>query len=169
MGNETKQEEIGIESESIQSEEIKIETVEETILSFAQEDIDNVKKEYEDKYLRLLAEFDNYRRRISKEKEDLRINTKTQMLGPILDIDSDLAIAKKNIKEDEGVNLILNKLESFLKSQGVEKIQTETYDSDLHEVISVLEIGEEKIIDVISKGYTIGGKPFRYPKIILGK
>jgi molecular chaperone GrpE len=169
MGNETKQEEIGIESEAIQAEEIKIETVEETIASFTQEDIENAKKESEDKYLRLLAEFDNYRKRISKEKEDLRINTKTQMLGAILDIDSDLAIAKKNIKEDEGVNLILNKLESFLKSQGVEKIQTETYDSDLHEVISVLEIGEEKIIDVISKGYTIGGKPFRYPKIILGK
>jgi molecular chaperone GrpE (heat shock protein) len=85
-------------------------------------------------------------------------------------MDSDLALAKKNIKEEnEGLNLILSKFDNFLKSLGVESIQTETYDSDLHEVISVVEIGEEKIVDVISKGYTIGGKPFRYPKIILGK
>ena len=169
MENEIKQEEIGVEVESIQLEEIQSETLKELATSFTQEDIENAIKESEDKYLRLLAEFDNYRKRVSKEKEELRINTKTQMLSAILDIDSDLAIAKKNIKEDEGINLILNKLESFLKNQGVEKIQTETYDSDLHEVISILEIGEEKIIDVISKGYSINGKPFRYPKIILGK
>jgi molecular chaperone GrpE len=137
---------------------------------YTQEQFDEVKKEGEDKYLRLLAEFDNYKKRISKEKEDLKINTKTQMLSTILDMDSDLALAKKNIKEEnEGLNLILSKFDSFLKSLGVEPIQTETYDSDLHEVISVIEIGEEKIVDVISKGYTINGKPFRYPKIILGK
>jgi molecular chaperone GrpE len=137
---------------------------------YTQEQFDEVKKEGEDKYLRLLAEFDNYKKRISKEKEDLKINTKTQMLSTILDMDSDLALAKKNIKEEnEGLNLILSKFDSFLKSLGVESIPTETYDSDLHEVISVIEIGEEKIVDVISKGYTISGKPFRYPKIILGK
>ena len=48
-------------------------------------------------------------------------------------------------------------------------MKTETYDSDLHEVVSMLETGEEKIIDVVSKGYSINGKPFRYPKVILSK
>ena len=62
-----------------------------------------------------------------------------------------------------------NKNETFLKSHKIEIIQTETYDSDLHEVISILPIGESKIIDVVSKGYTLDGKPFRYPKIILGE
>jgi molecular chaperone GrpE len=143
--------------------------IEKTEFLFTKEDFNNLKKESEEKYLRLMAEFENYKKRVSKEKEDLRINTKTQMLTAILDIDSDLAIAKKNIELDEGINLILEKITSFLRNQGVETIQTETYDSDLHEVISVLEIGEEKIIDVISKGYSISGKPFRYPKIILGK
>jgi molecular chaperone GrpE len=143
--------------------------IEKTEFLFTKEDFNNLKKESEEKYLRLMAEFENYKKRVSKEKEDLRINTKTQMLTAILDIDSDLAIAKKNIELDEGINLILEKITSFLRNQGVETIQTETYDSDLHEVISVLEIGEEKIIDVISKGYSINGKPFRYPKIILGK
>ena len=126
--------------------------------------------ELEDKYLRLFAEFENYKKRTQKEKEDLKISTKTNMLSDILDLDSDLAIAMKNSKGDnEGLKLIMSKLDKFLNNQGVESIQVETYDSDLHEVISVLEIGEEKIIDVVSKGYTIGGKPFRYPKIILGK
>jgi hypothetical protein len=56
-----------------------------------------------------------------------------------------------------------------LKNHGIEPIQTETYDEDLHEVISILKIGESKIVDVVNKGYTLDGKPFRYPKIILGE
>jgi molecular chaperone GrpE len=66
------------------------------------------------------------------------------------------------------VSLIASKLENFLKGQGIESIQTEIY-ADEHEVISVLDIGESKIIDVASKGYSINGKIFRYPKIVLGK
>lgn len=135
---------------------------------YTNEEVEQIKSEMNNQYLRLLADFDNYKKRINKEKEEIKLNTKIQMLSSILDIDSDLAIAKKSIK-DEGLNLILSKLDSFLKSQGVESIQTESYDSELHEVISIMEIGEEKIVDVISKGYTINGKPFRYPKIILGK
>ena len=94
------------------------------------------------------------------------------MITSILDMDNDIALALKNIKDDsarEGVQLIANKIETFLKSHKIEIIQTETYDSDLHEVISILPIGESKIIDVVSKGYTLDGKPFRYPKIILGE
>jgi molecular chaperone GrpE len=126
--------------------------------------------ESEDKYVRLFAEFENYKKRTQKDKEDIKIATKTSMLSSILDLDSDLAIAMKNSKGDnEGLKLIMSKLEKFLNNQGVESIQTDTYDSDLHEVISVLEVGEEKIIDVVSKGYTLNGKPFRFPKIILGR
>ena len=126
--------------------------------------------ESEDKYVRLYAEFDNFKRRSAKDKEEVKIATKTSMLSAILDLDSDLSIAMKNNKGDnEGLKLIMSKLEKFLNNQGVESIQTETYDSDLHEVISVLDVGEESIIDVVSKGYTLNGKPFRFPKIILGK
>jgi molecular chaperone GrpE len=123
-------------------------------------------------YLRLAAEFDNYKKRVIKEKEDLVNNTKVKMLTSILDMDSDISLAIKSIANEEareGVSLIASKVDKFLKSQGIDPVQTETYDSELHEVISVMEIGEEKIIDVISKGYTLNGKIFRYPKIILGK
>ena len=87
-------------------------------------------------------------------------------------MDSEIELAIKNIKDEvakEGVSLIAGKVQKFLKSHGIETIQTEEYDEDLHEVISVLEIGESKILDVASKGYMLNGKPFRFPKIILGK
>jgi molecular chaperone GrpE len=133
---------------------------------------EELQKEQDDKFVRLYAEFENYKRRVQKEKEDIKNNTKVSMISPILDLDSDINIAIKNIKDEEsrkGIELISSKLEKFLNSQGIETIQTETYDSDLHEVISVMEIGENKIIDVVTKGYTLNGKPFRFPKIILGK
>ena len=130
---------------------------------------DFAEKKGHDSYMRLYAEFDNYKKRTSKEKEDLISNTKVKMLQSILDMDNDLHFALKNSPEDSGIKLIAQKIETFLKSQGIETIQTENYDEDLHEVISVLEVGESKIIDVASKGYILNGKPFRYPKIVLGK
>jgi molecular chaperone GrpE (heat shock protein) len=83
-------------------------------------------------------------------------------------MDNDISIALKNTK-DEGVKLIASKLSNFLKSNGIEEIQTEIYDEDLHEVISILPGETNKIIDVVTKGYTLNGKPFRYPKIVISK
>lgn len=156
-----------MEKESKKKKKEVKEFVEKT--SYSVQEVEEIKTDLNDKYLRLFAEFDNYKKRVTKEKDDLRITTKTMMLTAILDLDSDLSIAVKSSKDPEGLRLIMSKLEKFLSNQGVESIQTETYDSDLHEVISVMEIGEEKIIDVVSKGYTLNGNPFRYPKIILGK
>ena len=128
--------------------------------------------EAEDKYVRLYAEFENYKRRVQKEKEEIKFNAKVGMVTPILDMDNDVAIAIKNIKDEsakQGVQLIAQKLENFLKSQGIETIQTETYDDELHEVISVVPTGKAEVIDVVSKGYMLNGKPFRHPKIVIGK
>ena len=128
-------------------------------------------KEANDKYMLLYADFENYKKRSQKDKEEIVTNTKVKLLQSILDMDNDLSFAIKSSKEEvsEGVSLIVSKLDSFLKSQGIENIQTEEYDEDLHEVISVIPMSETKIVDVVSKGYTLNGKPFRYPKIILGK
>mgnify|MGYP005847256153 CR=1 FL=1 len=128
--------------------------------------------ELEDKYIRLYADFENYKKKVQKEKEELKNNTKISIISSILDMDSDISIAIKNIKDPEtkaGVELIKQKVENFLSSQGIESIQTDTYDEELHEVISVVQTGETKILDVVSKGYMLNGKPFRYPKIILSK
>lgn len=125
-----------------------------------------------DKYLRLAAEFENYKKRVQKEKEDLVLNTKVKTLSSILDMDNDFNIAIKSINNLEaldGIKVIHSKLSSFLTSQGIEEVQTETYDEDLHEVISIIPGEDNKIVDVVSKGYTLNGKPFRYPKIVLSK
>lgn len=125
----------------------------------------------EKKYMLLYADFENYKKRALKEREDLITNTKVKMLQSILDMDNDIFYALKSGLESEniGIKLIAQKLDNFLVSQGVETIQTQTYDQDLHEVISVIEGDKKGIIEVASKGYLLGGKPFRYPKIILGK
>jgi molecular chaperone GrpE len=150
----------------MENEEQK-EILEETIVEVT---VEQKLQESEDKYLRLYADFENYKRRVQKDKEELVLNTKTKMLSSVLDMDNDVTLALKSMdKVDKGVLLIAQKLETFLKSQGIEPIQTETYDDELHEVISVTEEGGKKVIDVVSKGYTLNGKPFRYPKVVLGK
>ena len=137
--------------------------------------VDLLQKALEDsekKYLLLYSDFENYKKRVTKEKEELVSNTKVKMLTSLLDMDNDLTYAIKAIKSEEaknGLEIISLKLLNFLKSHGIEEIQTDTYDEELHEVISVMEVGESKVIDVVSKGYSLNGKPFRYPKIILGK
>ena len=129
--------------------------------------IDELNKKLEEannKYMLLYADFENYKKRVQKDKDELRNNTKVSMITSILDMDNDISLAIKNIKDQsakEGVQLIANKIETFLKNQNIEIIQTETYDEDLHEVISILPIGEKKVVDVVSKGYTIDGKPFK--------
>lgn len=159
---------VGLDLTSKEDVEINLEDNPRLHVSVLEEQL----KEEKNKYLLLYADFENYKRRVQKEKEELKNNTKVNMITSILDMDNDIELAIKNIKDDsakDGVKLIASKVQSFLKTQNIEPIQTETYDEDLHEVISVLEIGETKIIDVVSKGYTLNGKPFRFPKIVLGK
>jgi molecular chaperone GrpE len=151
------------------------ENVENKTEDNTQLEIDSLKKDLEEsnnKYMLLYADFENYKKRVQRDKDEIKKNTKVSMITSILDMDSDISLAIKNIKDQsakDGVQLIANKIETFLKNQGIEVIQTETYDEDLHEVISILPIGEKKVVDVVSRGYTIDGKPFRYPKIILGE
>ena len=173
-------EEMKIEEMKIDEKQVGLDLTGENAVEFVLEDnprahvsvLEEQLKESNNKYMLLYADFENYKKRVIKEKEEIKNNTKVSMITSILDMDNDIALALKNIKDDsarEGVQLIANKIETFLKSHKIEIIQTETYDSDLHEVISILPIGESKIIDVVSKGYTLDGKPFRYPKIILGR
>ena len=175
-----KVQELNTEEMKIDTNTIGLDLTGENAVEFVLEDnprahvsvLEEQLKEEKNKYLLLYADFENYKRRVHKEKEELKNNTKVNMITSILDMDNDIELAIKNIKDDsarDGVKLIASKVQNFLKTQGIEPIQTETYDEDLHEVISVLEIGETKIVDVVSKGYTLNEKPFRFPKIVLGK
>lgn len=135
-----------------------------------------------DKYIRQVAEFDNYRKRTLKEKTELVLNGGQKVLTSLLPILDDLDRAIENIdKSDdievlrEGVNLILNKLSKTLNEQGLQKmdvIGTE-FNTDFHEAVALIPAQDESqknhIIDCIQSGYTLNEKVIRHAKVIVGQ
>jgi molecular chaperone GrpE len=137
-----------------------------------EKEIQKEEPDWKDSYLRLLADFDNFKKRNIKEKEEIKLKAKLDTLSSVLELDNDLHLAQKVIKDSkslEAVKIITDKLSSFLKSKGFEEVQTERYDEDLHEVISVLETGKEGIVDVVAKGWKLNGQIVKYPKVIISK
>lgn len=140
-----------------------------------------VEKE-KDKFLRLFAEFENYKRRTSKERIELFKTASQEVMQsmlPVLD-DFDRALVEIQKTEDKnlltGVELISNKLRETLKSKGLEPIAVKAgdkFDADLHEAITQIPAPDKKmkgkIVDVVEKGYTLGEKIIRYPKVVTGK
>lgn len=137
--------------------------------------------ELQDKYLRQLAEFDNYRKRTMKEKAELILNGAEKTITAILPILDDMERALKNMEtaEDvaavkEGVNLIMQKFIKVLENQGVKKIDTDNADfnTDLHEAIAQIPAPTEemkgKVIDCVQTGYTLNEKVIRHSKVAVG-
>lgn len=129
--------------------------------------------ELEDKNLRMMAEFDNYRRRTNKEKLELMATAGerifTEMLPLVDDFERALAVI-----DDEGVRLIYNKFLAFLDKNDVHPIPTEGVDfnTDEHEAVTTFAAGEEqkgKVIDCTQKGYKLGDKVIRFAKVVVGE
>ena len=146
------------------------------------EDIKESLENEKDKYLRLFAEFENFKKRTSKERIEL-FKTAGQdvitSLLPVLD-DFDRAISQlnenKSGKDFEGFILIKNKFLEIMKSNGLIDIETQigdNFDAEVHEAISQITAIDKnqkgKIIDVIEKGFQLGEKIIRYPKVVVGK
>lgn len=154
------------------------EAPEESELEKAQREL----QEEKDKFLRLFAEFENFKRRTSKERIELFKTAGEEIMQamlPVLD-DFDRALKEIDRAEDdglfEGVTLIHNKFKETLKNKGLQAIETEQgakFDADLHEAVTQIPAPSEdlkgKIIDVIEKGYTLGDKIIRYPKVVIGQ
>ncbi|WP_167341653.1 nucleotide exchange factor GrpE [Nonlabens sp. SY33080] len=151
---------------------------EKTELEKVQEELQAEK----DRYLRLFAEFENYKRRTAKERVELFKTAGEGILKdmlPVLD-DFDRALVEINKSGDEqltaGVTLISNKLRNTLKSKNLEEVEVEagdTFNADDHEAVTQIPAPNDdmkgKIIDVIEKGYKLGDKVIRYPKVVIGK
>ena len=132
-------------------------------------------EELKDKYLRQVAEFDNYRRRMTKEKiETIQLASRDTLtaLLPVLD---DFGRAAKNETFTEGVNLVWQKLVSTVRSKGLtemESPQGSDFDPDQHEAITEIPAGDDlvgKIVDTVEKGYLLNEKIIRYAKVVVGK
>ena len=139
-------------------------------------------KELKDKYLRLSAEFDNYRKRTMKEKAELILNGGEKSITSILPVVDDLERALKNMETatdvkavKEGVELIYNKFMSVLGQNGVKVIETkeQPLNTDYHEAIAVIPAPEDekkgKILDCVQTGYTLNDKVIRHAKVVVGE
>lgn len=129
-----------------------------------------------DKYLRLFAEFDNFRKRTAKERIDLFTTAGQDIMTCLLPILDDLerAIDANNYTEKDGIVLIYNKLKSELEKRDLKEIVSpigEYVDTDLHEVITNIPAKDKKskgkIVDIIEKGYLLGEKVIRFTKVVV--
>lgn len=134
-----------------------------------------------DDYIRLMAEFDNYRRRTSQEKLEIVSMASTETIKGILPVLDDCQRAMQVLKDSndsdaakEGTELIYNKLMAYLKSKGLAVIeaQGQPFDTDLHEAVAQFPVQEEeqkgKVFDVVQTGYTLNGKVIRFAKVVVG-
>jgi molecular chaperone GrpE len=136
----------------------------------------------EDKYLRQVAEFDNYRKRTIKEKAELIKNGGERAIESILPVLDDFERAMANMAKNEsaaeimtGVELIYNKFVGILKQNGLQKIETEgaDFNTDFHEAIAMIPAPTEelkgKVLDCVQTGYTLNDKVIRHAKVAVGE
>ncbi|RMB56166.1 nucleotide exchange factor GrpE [Dokdonia sinensis] len=151
---------------------------ERTELEIAQDELAAEK----DKFLRLFAEFENYKRRTTKERIELYKTAGQEVIQSLLPVVDDFDRAMNEIEKAKdkelakGVGLIASKLKETLKSKGLEEVSVrsgDTFNADIHEAITQIPAPSKKlkgkIVDVIEKGYKLGDKVIRFPKVVTGQ
>lgn len=145
------------------------------------EELESKAAKDKDDYIRLMAEFDNFRRRTSQEKLELVSMASTDTIKGLLPVLDDCERAMKVLAESsdsdaakEGTGLIYNKLMAYLKSKGLNMIEAldQPFDTDVHEAVAQFPVQEEdkkgKVFDVVQTGYTLNGKVIRFAKVVVG-
>ena len=145
------------------------------------EKLNETVKELNDKYLRLFAEFDNFKKRTAREKNEMMLTAGKEIIISLLGVLDDCDRAEKQLKastdnslEMEGTFLVFNKLRSILQQKGLSPMESISFDFDVekHEAITELEVNEElkgKVIDELEKGYYLNNKLIRFAKVVVGK
>lgn len=182
MTKKTKKDDILGEQEAAQETKDKIESTPEQELS-PEAQLQNELKAEKDKFLRLFAEFENYKRRTAKERIELFKTASEDVMVSMLPILDDFERALNHIEDDKeaeelrkGVMLIYQKLLTTLGQKGLQVIKVEkgdTFDAEDHEAVTQIPAPDKslkgKIIDVIEKGYKLGDKVIRFPKVVIGQ
>jgi molecular chaperone GrpE len=146
------------------------------------EKLQNDLNELKDKYLRLAAEFDNFKRRTARETMDLRLTANKELMVSLLDVLDDLERAEKQIESatdvnsvKEGLGLVFNKMKNTLHSKGLKSFESKNqeFDVELHEAITEIPAPTDdlkgKVLDEVQKGYYLNDKIIRYAKVVVGK
>ena len=165
-----------------EAEEPEKELTPEEKLQAEVEKLQAEQEEMKDKYLRLSAEFDNYRKRTMKEKAELILNGGEKAFKAILPVIDDMERALATMQKatdveavKEGVDLIYNKFIQILGQNGVQAIETKEkeLDTDYHDAIAIIDAPTEelkgKILDCVETGYTLNDKVIRHAKVVVGK
>lgn len=147
-------------------------------LGVAQKELEEMK----DKYVRLVAEFDNYKKRTAKERMDFAAVAGKDTIMPLLNVLDDSDRARKQMEDTddaavikEGVLLVLNKLQSSLEGRGLKQMEAmhKEFDADYHEAITEIPAPSEdmigKVLDVVEQGYYLNNKLIRHAKVVVGK
>lgn len=171
------------DNHEIESNEVEQPAAEDTAKQEnAEPTIEEQLAQEKDKFLRLFAEFENYKKRTTKERIDLFKTAGREVITALLpvldDFDRALPEIKKSADADtlKGIELIQNKFKEVLKSKGLTEISVEAgseFDSEVHDAITQIPAPEEKlkgkIIDTVEKGYTLGDQIIRHPKVVVGQ
>ena len=139
-------------------------------------------QEQKEKYLRLSADFDNYRKRTMKEKIDLTKHAGEEIFTRILPVLDNLERAMKSVEEasdldavKQGMHLIYNMFKEYLGQQGVTEIEAmhQAFDTDVHDAVTQIPAPDKKlkgkVVDVIERGYFLNDKVLRYAKVVIGE
>ena len=185
LDDAVKETENGINEEACEQCEQQEESTEMTAEEKLQKELDEANERIitlEDKYLRQVAEFDNYRKRTIKEKAEIIKNGGERAIESILPVLDDFERALANMSKDEnaaeimtGIELIYNKFVGILKQNGLQKIETEgaAFDTDFHEAIAIIPAPTEelkgKVLDCVQTGYTLNDKVIRHAKVAVGE
>ena len=181
---ETKVEETQNENQEVKQEAQETQTEAQETETQETEEVNEWEKKYNeinDSYLRLMADFDNYRKRTIKEKADLIKNAGERIICDFLPIIDNFERALNSMKTAEdvdavrqGVELIYNQVMSMMKTNGVAVIETENapFDTEFHEAITTIPAPtpelKDKIVDCTTKGYTMNDKVIRHAKVVVG-
>jgi len=170
------EEQANIDIENAQNDAVNEEET-ETLEEQLKHDLANEK----DKFLRLFAEFENYKKRTSKERMDLFKTAGQEVIVSLLPVLDDFERALKELAKSEdkemfqGIELINGKLRETLKSKGMEEVdakQGDTFDAEIHDAITQIPAPNKKlkgkIIDVVERGYKLGDRIIRHPKVVVG-
>ncbi len=159
-----------LNDESIDNQEVESETSTEDTVS--KHDYNELK----DKYLRMFAEFDNYKKRTVKERIDTLKTASQDTLSAFLPIVDDFDRAAKNGEGlNEGIQLIYNKLNGIMSQRGIKAMESngEEFNAEFHEAITEIPVPDDamkgKVIDTVEKGYFLNDKIIRYAKVVVGK
>lgn len=180
LNEDSNSEDVNQDAEEVEDDSVG-DKAQETVELTEEEKLKQELESSKDKYLRLFAEFENYKRRTSKERIDFFKTANSELmisLLPVLD-DFDRGMVEISKSEDkaliEGVKLIQDKFKGILTQKNlteVEVAQGDTFDSEVHEAITQIPAPSDdlkgKIIDVVEKGYQLGDKIIRFPKVVLG-